>query len=920
MNLPTGTVTFLFTEIEGAARLWERHPDSMRRALTLHDSLMREAIDASGGALFKTVGDAFCAAFNAAPDALQAAIAAQSALLSAHWPGETEIRVRMALHTGAAEVRDADYFGRTLNRVARMLGAAHGSQILLSGITRSISLDSLPHGSSLRSLGEHRLKDLGSPEPIFQLCHPDLPAHFPSLRSMESVPNNLPLQITSFIGRDAELQAVTRLFEKSRLVTLTGSGGCGKTRLALQAAADMLDRMEDGVWLVELAAITDPGLVPRTMADTLGLKEEAGRSVLQTLTDYLKSRKALIVLDNCEHLLDACARLADTILRTCPRVVLLATSREGMGIAGETAYRVPSLSLPEPGLPQSSSSLSRYGAVQLFIDRATLVQPEFRVTNANALALASVCNRLDGIPLAIELAAARVRSLSVEQVNQKLDQRFRLLTGGSRTALPRQQTLRSLIDWSYDLLNESEKALFQRLAVFSGGWTLETAENVCAGEGVEEWEVLDLLTSLTDKSLVIAEERDVSARFRVLETVRQYARDRLMESGDGEQWRDRHLVHYLGLAEEAAEHLSGADQQAWLARLETEHDNLRAATEYALNHAEGPRSALRFVASLSKFWMVRACLSEGREISSGALAISDLVSPDTNVARVLHAAGNLAYVQGDYVEARSRFEQAAIMWAALGNRVREAGSRINLATICQTEGQKDLARAQFEQSLAIFEELGDNHGTSVALGCLGTVSKEQGDNAAALGYLKRAVALNREMGNRSAEANSLNNLGVIHRSMGDEDSARQFFESALEIDRELGYDWEAGLCLINLSSPARNSGDYPLAWSMLAESIQKLKAVGARRDMVSWLEEVAHLEALLGRSERAVRIFGAAAAHRELMRFPSAAADESETASTLGKLRNALGSNVFEEALASGMQMALEDAVEYAIEGAVRQV
>lgn len=443
---PAGTVTFLFTDIEGSTKLWEAHPETMRATMGRHDALMREAIGASNGYVFKTIGDAFCAAFATATEALEAVLAAQLAVHAEVWPDETPIRVRMALHTGAVESRDDDYFGPPVNRVARLLSTVHGGQAVLSQTTYDLVRDYLPDQVALKDLGSHQLKDLARQEQVFQLLHPHLTAEFPPLLSLANQLNNLPQQLTSFIGREEETATLESLLAKSRLVTLTGSGGTGKTRLSLQVAANVLERFPDGAWLVELAPMNDPAFVAAAVTGVLGLKEQPGIPAVQTLVEHLKSKRLLLVLDNCEHLLDACAKLVDDILRQCPGVQILVTSREALGISGETIYRVPSLSLPDPKQPQTPESLSHFEAVRLFIDRATQVQTTFTVTNQNAPALASICQRLDGIPLAIELAAARVRSLSLEAINDKLDQRFRLLTGGSRTALPRQQTLRSLID------------------------------------------------------------------------------------------------------------------------------------------------------------------------------------------------------------------------------------------------------------------------------------------------------------------------------------------------------------------------------------------------------------------------------------------------------------------------------------------
>jgi predicted ATPase/class 3 adenylate cyclase len=521
-HLPEGTVTFLFTDIEGSTRLWEEHPAAMQAALARHDALLHQAFQVHSGVVFKTFGDQFCAAFATVPDALAAALTLQRALHAAPWEEVGALRVRTALHTGMAETRGGDYFGPALNRVARLLEAGHGGQILLSRATQELAGDRLPEDASPRDLGEHRLKDLVRPEQIFQLVVPDLPADFPPLKTLDRRANNLPYQLTSFIGREQEMAEVKQLLSVRRLVTLTGAGGCGKTRLALQVAAEILESASDGAWSVDLAPLADPALVPQAVATALGVREEPGRPLTLTLVEFLKPQDLLMILDNCEHLVAACAQLAEALLQACPTLRILATSREPLSVGGEAPYRVPSLALPEGRQSPVLGSLMQYESVRLFVDRAATVLPTFTVTEENAPAVAQVCRRLDGIPLALELAAARVKALPVQQLAARLEDRFRLLTGGSRTALPRQQTLRATMDWSYDLLSEPERALLRRLSVFHGGWTLEAAEAVCVAEGIEAEAILDLLTALVDRSLVLYEEQEEAGRYRLLETVRQY--------------------------------------------------------------------------------------------------------------------------------------------------------------------------------------------------------------------------------------------------------------------------------------------------------------------------------------------------------------------------------------------------------------
>lgn len=614
--LPAGTVTFLFSDIQGSTKLWEKHPHAMRLAVARHDALLRQTLETEGGGcVFKTVGDAFHAAFDLPEAALGAALAAQQALHAEAWslPEGQPLRVRLALHTGTAELRDNDYFGAALSRAARLLSAAHGGQTLVLETTASLLADSLPADAVLRTLGRHRLKDLAQPQEIFQLLHPSLPSEFPPPRSLESFSHNLPSQLTSFIGRETEMGEARALLGQSRLLTLTGMGGAGKSRLALQVAADVVDDYPDGVWLIELAPLSDPNLVPQAIASALGLREESDKRLAETLTDTLRPKSLLLILDNCEHLVDACARLADTLLRACPGLRLLATSREALDIGGETLFPLASLSLPSgPALPPADM-LRQYESVRLFVDRATAAQPAFRFSAGNAPAVAQVCSRLDGIPLALELAAARVKVLSPEQIVSRLDDRFRLLSGGSRTALPRQQTLRALIDWSYDLLSPAEQALLRRLSVFAGGWTLEAAESVCAGEAVEDWEVLDLLSHLVAKSLVAVEPpEDGQVRYRLLENLRQYAGERLAETADAVRLPPRHRDWFLNFAEEAELHLSGPEHAHWLDRLEREHDNFRKALQFCQTQPAEAEAFLRLAGALNRFWSVRSYLSEGR--------------------------------------------------------------------------------------------------------------------------------------------------------------------------------------------------------------------------------------------------------------------------------------------------------------------
>ncbi len=626
-NLPSGTVTFLFTDIEGSTKLAQEHRDTWEGLRARHHAILQSAMRSHEGYVFQIIGDAFCVAFHTASAGLNAALDAQRGLQTENW-GEAPIKVRMGINTGAAQAGgNADGSGgytgySTLARTQRVMSTAYGEQILLSNTSADLLLGELPASVTLRDMKEHRLKGLLNPEHLWQAVAPGLAQDFPALQTLNSIPNNLPIQLTSFIGREKEIAEIKNLMEHNRLVTLTGSGGVGKTRHSLQVGAELLDVFTDGVWLVELAPVSDSELVPHAVATVLGVHEDEGRPLMTALQDYLQAKNILLLLDNCEHLLEACAQLTDVLLHACPHLKILVSSREALGIAGEVSFRVSSLALPDARHLPSLESLTQYDSVRLFIERAVAVKSDFVVTNENAPAVAQVCSRLDGIPLAIELAAARVKGLSVEQISKRLDDRFRLLTGGSRTALPRQQTLRAMIEWSYDLLSDGERALLRRLAVFVGDWTLEAAEAVCpqpelpAGslgpprQAIGAPEIMDLLLRLVDKSLIVAEERGGQARYRMLETIRQFARDNLLESGEGAPLRAHHLEFFLKFSEQAEPKLHSAEQLIWLNQLGAEYENLQTALDWA-REGGSTQPALRLAKAMEQLADVRSLLGVG---------------------------------------------------------------------------------------------------------------------------------------------------------------------------------------------------------------------------------------------------------------------------------------------------------------------
>jgi predicted ATPase/class 3 adenylate cyclase len=576
----SGTVTFLFTDVEGSTRLWEDAPEAMRSALERHDAILRTTIVAHGGRVFATGGDGFAAAFPRASDAVAAALSAQIDLTKETWPDAAPVRVRMGLHTGVAEQRGEDYFGPVLNRAARLMSAGHGAQVLMSVATQELVRDGLPQGCGLIELGEYHLRDLGRPERLCQLVHPDLQREFGRLRTLDAYPGNLPLQMSSLVGREEDIDRVGEALRMSPVVTLTGVGGVGKTRLALQVAAELLPRFRDGAWLCELQVVRDPTGVVEALAAVFRVTARPGLFLEESLIVYLRDQELLILLDNCEHLLRPVAGLVARVEAACPGVRVLATSREGLNLRGEQILVVPSLSVPEEGM--KLAALSECEAVRLFSDRARAVKSDFGVDTGNAGAVGEVCRRLDGVPLAIELAAARVVAMNPAELARRLDRRFRLLTGGERVAIERHQTLRATIDWSYELLTEPQRRLLARLAVFAGGCTMEAAETVCKGDPIEGDQVLELLADLVARSLVVADHHGPDTRYRLLETIRQYGEERLAENDETERLRIRHAGYYAEFAGMVAGHMFGSDQLEWGARLSREHDNLVLAMSYAV--------------------------------------------------------------------------------------------------------------------------------------------------------------------------------------------------------------------------------------------------------------------------------------------------------------------------------------------------
>jgi predicted ATPase/class 3 adenylate cyclase len=826
--------TFLFTDIEGSTKLWEQFPERMRVALARHDSILRSVIVGQGGTVFKTVGDSFCAVFSTVHEALKAAATAQHQISAEAWEEIGEpIRVRIAIHTGPAENRDGDYFGSTMNRVARILASAHGGQVVLSKPAVDLAGDALPASAKLIDLGEHRLKDLIRPERIFQYTEPGLREDFPLLRSLSTFAHNLPEQLTSFVGREAEVAEIKHLLSRTRLVTLSGSGGNGKTRLALQVAAEMVDQFANGVWFVDMAAVLDPALIASMVATTLRLREQPGHAMSETLTAFLQDKRLLLILDNCEQIVSACAVLADNLLKSCPDLHILATSREGLGIAGETTWRVPSLATPST---QDLSSLEKIGqspAVRLFVDRAASVVSDFQLTHKNAPAIAKVCQRLDGIPLAIELAAARVKMISPEEIALRLNDRFRLLTGGSRTALPRHQTLRAAIDWSYHLLGGAEGVLFRRLSLFCGSFSLEAAESICEGPDLESMDVLDSVCRLVDKSLLILERSEGSARYRMLETIREYAFDRLRESGETARLQSRFLDFFLNFGQRAHQELCGPAQGEWLERLDAEEENFRAALTWTAQEQDLQASQLRLALTLRRFWLVRGYWEEGLNFFLRVISTDSVREFVLERSVALNSCGNLACQLGRYAEATQHYEQSLAFRRELADERGIAATLNNLGNVYLHQRDCGKAEPLFSEALAYFRKFQDERGVAACLNNLASVQNTKHEFSSADGSAREALEIFRSVGDDLGVAASLTELGKIAISQNDVGSARAYLEESLGLCRQLGEKVGIVGSLQSLGELMMIQNHYESARSLYKESLDIATDLAAVRYMIT---------------------------------------------------------------------------------------
>jgi predicted ATPase/class 3 adenylate cyclase len=902
-----GVRTFLFTDIEGSTEKWEREPARMAQAVACHDELIRAAVEAHRGRVVKSTGDGVYAVFGDPLGGIGAAVDVQSELRDSAATAGIPLVVRCGLHSGEAEVRANDFFGRTLNRAARIMNAAYAGQVIVSRSVAEVVAGRLPKDISLRDLGALRLKGLAVPERVYQVIHPSLRDDFPPLRSMEATPNNIPQKLTSFIGRERELTELEGLLQSTRLLTLVGMGGLGKTRLSLAVGVQVMDSFDDGAWFADLASIREPSLVVSEVAKALGVREEPGRRLVESVCAHLKPRKTLLILDNCEQVIRAAAEVANVILAEAPDVRIIATSREPLRVPGEQIY--PVLPLPMPERAEGIEVLSRSAAVRLFVERAQLHRHSFSLDEHNALQVAELVARLEGIPLALELAAARVRSLAVADINARLNDRYKLLTGGGPVLQERQQTLRALVDWSYDLLSEQERVALNRLSIFAGGFDLSAAEQICGVDPLPPEDIFDLLSSLVDKSLVTNEERVDGTRYRMLETLRDYGREKLQRAGESTVIAARHCEHYFAMAKAANRGLTGGQQQEWTRRMETELDNVRAAIALALAGGANPLIAVKIAVAMQSFWMFGGRVSEGRGCVRAMLALPEVQESDRAQAFALYVGAALATAQGDYAEARRMLERCLTLRRSLGNKVEVAAALSTLSWALVHTGDIEPAREREEEAMALFRQLRDRLGEAIAHQHLGQICIYAEDELRARHHVEQSLAIGGEIKHVEIQSECERMLGELALGDGDVAEASRRVACSLALCHYAGDKRGEATALWWLGRVDLIAANLARARIRLSGALRAFRAFEMRAEMLDCVEDYAAMARLDGAVDDAVRLWGAAASSRQrhgLVRKPIA---ERRWLDELAALRERLGDRVFHETWSQGQAWDINEAV-----------
>lgn len=883
----------------------------MGPALGRHDAIARKAVEDHHGVVVKMTGDGVHAVFEDPVDALEATLQLQQALADPDATNGVALRVRCGLHVGVDQRRDNDFFGMGVNRAARIMNAAHGGQVLLSQAVAALAGERLPASVTLRDLGSVRLRDLATPEHVYQLVHPQLRQEFPALRSLETTPNNLPQQLSSFIGRERELTEVRRLLTQSRLLTLVGMGGIGKTRLSLQVAADALDAYPEGVWLVEFGSITNPMLVPTSVAQVLGVEEQARTPLTHTLCNHLKSRRLLLVLDNCEHLINACAALAAALLAAAPDIRILASSREPLHVDGEQSFPVPPLSLPdrEAGL----ESLVRAEAAQLFIERARLQRPNFILTERQAAPLTALCAHLDGIPLALELAAARVHSLSIEEINARLTDRFKLLMSGSRTALPRHQTLRATLDWSYGLLADHERAVLNRLAIFAGGFTLDAAAAMVSEDAIDEFEAVDLLAQLVARSLVAADTDKSGTRYRLLETTRAYALEKLAEAGEVATIAGRHAAIFRELFECAYEDRNALSDVDWCAAYVPELDNLRAALDWALGPGGDAETGIALAGSSGKMWVMLSLVTEGRQRLEAAVAKLGPTTPPLLEARCWYRFGIL-FGNAEVSRSLMAYERAIALYRTHGDATALGGALARLGGHLARAGRTEAAEAALLEARPLLDRTSNSMLLGIWSENFGFFQAINGRPADARPHYEAALMFYRSAGADRKVLFMLSNIADMNWALGNLDGAIASFREAIDFGRRSQARSKTSLAvpLGNLAGALTERGDLDEARAIAREAISLQQEDGT---VWMWFDHYALLVELMGRHADAARLEGYAnTVHSAQGMTPRQSNEARARTRLLALLTEKLAAGELERLLAEGAKMSEEEACRLALE------